>query len=149
MAYSHQLTEIKMFGSGNTELVLTSGTSATKTRHIVTQSCVLRKVTLWPLVVGVTAGKPTLTVRKVTGPASSTATGTAVSGATLTLPAAQPIGRIVERSKLSTKFDAGDHIIVAISTAATKAFTARVSCWVEPTWEQAANIPTKMTTVTA
>lgn len=149
MAYTHQLTEIQFMGTGGTAVVLASAAVAAKCRHVFHQKMRLRKVTAWPLVIGVSAGKPVFTIRKVTGPASSTATGTAISGGTITIPAAQPVGKIFAMERFNTDFDAGDHMVLQVSTAATKAFTTRVSAWVEPAWERPLNMSTKIVTVTA
>jgi hypothetical protein len=135
MAYTHQINEITLMGTGGTESILTSGTAAAKTRYIVKQNCILKKMAFISNVIGVSAAKPTFTIRKVSGPGTTTATGTAVSGATLAVPAALAAGKITMRTKLNTAFAAGDHIVVQISTAATKAFAGRLSLFIEPDWE--------------
>lgn len=148
MAYTHQRTEIKMLGTAGTEVVLASA-AAVKTRHLFKERAVLRKFVAYPLVIGVTVTKPTITLRKVTGPASTTASGTAITGGTLTFPAAQPLGKLVANEMLHTTFDPGDQLVVHISTAATKAFTLRCSAFIEPSWERPANTASKISTVTA
>ena len=150
MAYTHQRTEIKMLGTAGTEVVLASSTAGSiKARHVFKERSVLRKFVAYPLVIGVTAAKPAFQLRKVTGPASTTATGTAITGGTLSFPATQPVGKLVLNESLHTTFDPGDHLVVAIGTAATKAFTTRMSAFVEPSWERPANTASKVSTVTA
>ena len=149
MAYTHQRDELVFLGTGNTAVILASSAVAAKARIVVHQKCVLRKVSAWSLPIGVTVAKPTFTIRKVTGPASSTATGTAITGGTLAFPATQPIGKLVVNESFHTTFDPGDHIVLQVSTAATKAFSTRVSAFVEPSWERPANTASKVSTVTA
>jgi len=132
MAYSHQQDQIIFFGSGNVPLVLASS-AAVKSRHVFARNSVLRKFAFYRLSSG-SAGKPVITLRKVTGPASTTATGTAITGGTITGPA-QADGTITMRTGLNTAFAAGDHLVIHVSTAASQAMVTRMVAFVEPDWE--------------
>src|ERR1041384_5969359 len=101
MAYSHQKEVFQLFGLATTagtpfkDTFLASGTGI-KARHTCTgHKYILRSVSVVANVSSVTVGKPIITLRKASEPSTTTATGSAITGATLTFPATLAKGNMV------------------------------------------------------
>jgi hypothetical protein len=151
MAYPEQKEVFPLLGSGawangSYGAMLCSGTGV-KARHICAHNYILRKVIVHLNASAAATAKPVFTIRKASEPSTVTATGTAVTGATLTVPASSAKGSVISSSKLHYAFGMGDHLVLHVSTAATKALTARAFVEFDRDWESEAN--TSVTTVTA
>lgn len=146
MAFSHQKIEFQVFGTGanGTLKMLGSGTGI-KGRRIFTHNYIIREMSVHLGVSGA-ATNMVVALRKASEPSTTTATGTAVSGATLTVPSGLAKGSVVTRTGLNAAFGAGDHAVIQVSTAATKAFNFMAFLYAEPDWETSLN--TSVSTVT-
>lgn len=146
MSYSHQKIEIHVHGTGAAPnfQMLGSGTGI-KGRRIFSHNYIIRGMSVH-LGVSSAATNMIVALRKASEPSTTTATGTAVSGATITVPSGLAKGSMITNKGLNAAFGAGDQAVIQVSTAATKAFNFRAFLYAEPDWETEAN--TSVTTVT-
>ena len=145
MAYSHQKQNIVLLGTGG-YLVKTSGTGMVA-RYSSAHSYILHSMMVTLNASAGSASKPKFTVRKVSNGGTTTATGTAITGGTLSFPVIAK-GKPVRRVFTPTAFKQGDQLVVQVTTAASGANSARILLEVSPSWEYVTNA-TGVTTVTA